>query len=158
MRSLTIKSGWGKHTKIDIYESIKELPINRYHDFQKLILQDVGLGSDIDSIGRHFSQFHTYLTSGKVDDALQEAKNLHNNIFYMIEKVNIKSFSFACLIKTINGNEFYDLSQESIQEKLEELSKLGLTMEHVSDILENVKKKIKQSFEPIFLISSTTLE
>lgn len=159
MRSLRIKSGsFGKNTEIEIYESIKEMPISRHHEFQKLILQDVGLGSDIGSVGKHFSQFHTYLTGGKVNDALQEAKNLHNNIFYMIQKINIKSFCFACLIKSVNGNDVWDLSQESIQKRLDELSKAGLTMEDVGEILEDVKKKIKQNFEPIFLINSTTLE
>ena len=93
-----IKKGVFRKTVINLYDSIKELPILRYHEFTKLVLEDLHIGSDMTSVGKHFSNFHTLLAREKSAEALQEAENLHNNFYYIIERISIKSFCFLALV------------------------------------------------------------
>lgn len=151
MRTIQLKKPFST-TTIKIYDSIKELPIDRYTEFQKLLLQDDGIGSDMNAIASHFSKFHQFLLAEKYEEANQEAKNLHNSFFYIVNGINVKSFCFASLIHSINGKELVDLSQENIEKTLKQLSNLGLTQGHVTDITEEVKKNFIPNFEPTFLI------
>jgi len=157
MRTVTCP-GIFRKGEIKVYESIKELPMERYHDLTKLVLQDVGIGSDMDAVGRHFSRFHTFIVNEKTAELLQEARNLHNNIFYAIEKVNIKSFCFIAMVYSINGRKLLDLSQEAVMKEIKVLSDWGLRQSQVEDVVEDVKKKLKRSFEPIFLIDTERVE
>lgn len=149
MRTLKKKG----HT-IELFDSIKELTIDRHHEFQKLALLDMGVGSDISAIGSHFSTFHHLLINKKADEALLEARNLHNNFFYILEKINVKSFCFHAFIKTIDRKPIKDFSEEGIKANLKKMSWFGLLQSDVEDVLEDIKKKLTQNFEPIFLISS----
>ncbi len=148
MRVLKVKG----HT-VELFDSIKELTIDRHHEFQKLALLDIGVGSDINSVGSHFSNFHQLLINKKSDQALLEARNLHNNFFYMLQKINVKSFCFHAFIKTIDRKPIKDFSEEGIKANIKRMSWFGLLQSEVEDILEDIKKKLTQNFEPIFLIN-----
>jgi len=150
----TIKTGLLKQGEVVLFDSIKELNIERHHELQKLIIRDAGIGSDMDAVAGHFSTFHSLLVNQKHNEALKEAQNLHNNIFYMIEKINIKSFSFMCMVHAINGKEYNDFSEEGVKQVLKKLSDSGLKQSEVEDILQDVKKNLKKSFDPTFLIST----
>lgn len=150
----TVKTkGLIKSHSIKLYESIKELPISRFHEFQKLMLQDMGVGSDMDSIANHFSTLHHLLINNKSSEALQEAKNLHNNLFMMVQGIGIKSFCFASLIHSIDGELVTDLSSEGAKELVSKIEKTRLSYSDVSEIVENVKKNLSRSFDPTFLIN-----
>jgi len=146
-----IRTGLLKTTKIKLYESIKELPIERNHELMKLVLQDLGIGSTIDDAVKHFSVFHNLLANNKIEEARQEAKNLHNNIFYIMEGINIKSFCFLAMVAEINGKKIKDFSMEGVQKEVKRLSDSGLKQGQVDDIVEEVKKNLIRSYEPIFL-------
>lgn len=158
MRTIEIKGIFGSGHSVKMFDSIKELPSERYHELNKLILQDVGIGSDMDSVAEHFTRFHTLLTNKKTDEALQEAKNLHNNMYYMIQKINIKSFSFVAMVYSIDGKPITDFSQEEVKKNVKRLSQIGLSQSQCEDVLDDLKKKLTQSFEPIFLINMETEE
>lgn len=159
MRTIHITKGFTK-TKIELFDSDKDLTIDRYSEFTCLSMEDIGVGSNIESIGRHFQQLHTYLQSGKTVPAFKEARNLHNNIFFAIEKIDTKSLCFAPFIHTINNKEAFpgfdpkSYNHDNVKRVLKELADKGLKYSHVSDILDEVKKNLKQSFEPIFLIDT----
>jgi hypothetical protein len=155
MRTLKVKG----HT-IELFDSIKELTIERHHEFQKLALLDIGVGSDIAGIGAHFSNFHQLLINKKTDEALLEARNLHNNFFYILQGINIKSFCFHTFVKTIDRVpvKISDLVEDKIKENLQKMSWFGLLQSDVEDVLEDIKKKLTQNFEPIFLINSQNQE
>lgn len=146
----TIKIGLFKKAKI--YDSIKELTIERDHEFRKLLLQDLGVGSDMGAITKHFGALHAYLSNGKIPESLQEAKNLHNTFYYIIQGINIKSYCFAALVYEIGGKKVTDFSSEGIKETLNKIS--GMNIGQVEDILFDVKKNLIQNFEPLFLTST----
>ena len=153
MRTIKIK-GVFRNSEVRLFDSIKELSIERYRELKNLSLQDIGIGSDIDSVAEHFSRLHTLLTNEKTTEALQEAKNLHNNFYYMIEKIDIKSFCFVAMIESINGKNIYDFSEEGVKKTIKKLSDLGLKQIQVNDIVEDVKKNLTKNFNPIFLIDT----
>lgn len=155
MRLIEVRGLFRKNV-INVYESIKELPIERHHEFQKLVLQDLGIGSDLDAVAKHFSVFHNLLVNNKSGDALMEAKNLHNAFFYILEGINIKSFCFVVMVESINGEKFNDLSESGIKKHIKKISQSGLTQGMVDDVVEDLKKKLKANFEPIFLINTET--
>lgn len=142
----TIKLGL---SKVEFYDSIKEMPIERYHEFQKLLLQDLGVGSDIESISGHFSNLYMLLSTGSTDAALQEAKNLHNNMYLAINEIGVSSYCFAALVKSINGKET-ELTEEGIKRTLKKLSKVSVAKSE--EILFEVKKNLRQTLNHISLI------
>lgn len=146
----TIKLGLLHHCKL--YDSIKELPMVRYQEFNKLLLQDVGIGSDMQSVSNHFSSFYNLIVNKKTDELLQETKNLNNNIYYMIEKLNIKSFCFAAMTHSIDGQEVSTLNENDAKSVINKLSSLGLKQSDCEEIVNDIKKNLTQNFDPIFQI------
>ena len=53
----------GKH-KVRIYESIDELPMERFHRYNKYLLIDAGLGSDISTLDAHIEKTRQNTGSG----------------------------------------------------------------------------------------------
>jgi len=102
-----------KDTIVNLYTSIKELPITKYQDFCKLAMIDYGVGSDMAAYNAHFTKLHNLLLLNKNSDAINEMKNIHNNYFYVINNIGAWSFCFAPFIATINGKEYtYEVAYE----------------------------------------------
>ena len=144
-------------TEVKVYDSIRELPILRHHEYQKLAAQDVSIGSDMNAVNAHFSTLHKYLQLNQKDNAMQEAMNLHNNIYYMIEKISVKSLCLVPLIHSINHEQIEDFSAENAIAILNKLSKKGLTYGMLEDVLEDVKKNLARNLNPTFLVEAATL-
>lgn len=138
MRTVNLKSG----NYFKIHESQKQLPINRYTDFQKYVLQDAGVGSTIEDIDKHFKMLDTFLSADQMDDARRERYNLHIGLYLQINKINIEHISFACLIHSINDKELTDFSEGHLKQVCRELGEMGLTQDAVADILKGLKKNL----------------
>jgi hypothetical protein len=85
MKVLELKRG-----KVALYESIKEMPIDLFSTFQKYLVQDLGIGSDISDVAKHFGTLYKYLGNGMTEEAATEAYNLYHNLFLMLNKISIK--------------------------------------------------------------------
>ena len=105
-----------------LYDSIDELPIKRFHVYNRYLLVDAGVGSDI-------SDF----------DAGKELDNLRQNVYLVLSQQNVKHLSLACLVKQIDGVRYDDLSQEGLQKVIEVLG--GASVGEVSEAMASVKKK-----------------
>ena len=130
---------------IKIRESIKELPIDRFTDFQKYLVQDSGIGSDMGAVNNHFGKWDRLASAGKIDEAMRERHNLHMNIFLMINQINIQHITFCCLVDSVNsGGDVFDpitdYSESAMHDLSKKLGQMGLTHGDVADILESVKK------------------
>lgn len=126
---------------IKIRETPKELPINRYADFQKYLVQAAGIGSDMAEVNAHFSRLHRFIGAKLTDEAAREAYNLHYNIQLMLNKIDIESIAFACLVDEFAGEKITDHSEQALLDLCNKMGKAGLTKEMVSEIVSNVKKK-----------------
>jgi hypothetical protein len=132
MKTLTV----GKK-KVEIYDSIREMPINRYNTMQGLLLQEAGIGSTMFAIENHFKSLDVFLSSNLIEDAIKERQNLHLSFYCALEKIDFRSLSFACMIFRIDEKEV-GISEDALKGALESLPEL--TIGQVSDILEEVKK------------------
>jgi len=141
-----------KKTTVQFYESIKEWPILNKHELGKLVVQDIGVGDSMTSVAQHFITWHNYMKLGKHAEAAQEGINLHNNFFYMIEGISIDSYSFTTYVKSINGVSHTDRTTGGADKIIKQLAEAGLTVGHVEDLLEELKKKLIRNFDPSFLI------
>lgn len=123
-----------------INESSKELPINRFTDFQKYLIQDAGIGSTMGDVERHFGTLDQLLSVGKVEEAARERYNLHFNLHLALNRISIRHLSFLTLVAAIDDNELIDYSEKNLLALSDDLGARGLTEELVVDILESVKK------------------
>jgi len=137
MRTLNLKGG-----KVQIWESCKELPARRWNDFQKYLIQQIGIGSDIADVERHHNNLFQFLAAGKIQEAQNESFNLFQNIVYTIKNINIQHIAFGCFIYSIKGKPISDYSEANLIAVIDKLSDMGLTQGHVEDILDDVKKKL----------------
>ena len=129
----------GKHT-VEFYDTIEELPIVRFHKYQKLLLVDAGIGSDIAAFDQRIEKTRRFLMAGKPEQAQQELENMRQCVFLIQSGVNPKHRAFAALVTKIDGQDCTDIGDDAlaaITEKLNDVPESELT-----DQLEAVKKKI----------------
>ena len=129
----------GKHT-VEFYDTIEELPIVRFHKYQKLLLVDAGIGSDIAAFDQRIEKTRRFLMAGKTEQAQQELENMRQCVFLIQSGVNPKHRAFAALVTKIDGQDCTDIGDDAlaaITEKLNDVPESELTAQ-----LEAVKKKI----------------
>lgn len=128
--------------KIELYDDIKELSIKRYRTFQKYLMIDIGIGSSMDDVMKHFEKLHFFLSSKKVDFAIKEAENLHFAFHELLGEIDYKCYCFCCLIHTINGEKIDNFSEEYLDSIVEKLDEFGFTQQMIEDYLDQIKKKL----------------
>lgn len=101
------------HT-VELYNSIAELPIDRFMLFNRQILIDSGVGCDLEDISIKVTRI-IRLIDKDPDGAKVELKNLSGTLVNAINEVNPKMGAFVALVKSIEGKEVTDLSLEGIE-------------------------------------------
>ena len=137
----------GKHT-VEMYDAIDELPIVRFHKYQKLLLIDAGVGSDIVAFDQRTEKMRRYLMDGKVDHAKQELENLRQSVFMIQNEISPKHRAFAVLITKIDGRECNDLADDALDRLTRELN--DAPEKELTAQLEAVKKKIDEELRLYF--------
>lgn len=133
---VTVKTG--KHI-VEMYDAIEELPIVRFHKYQKLLLVEAGIGSDLVALDQRIEKVRRYLMDNKPDKAEKELENLRQSVWMIQNSINPKHRAFAVLVAKIDGREYPDISDDSLQtimETLNDVSEKDMTAQ-----LEAVKKK-----------------
>lgn len=128
--------------KFKICDSPKELTIERYTEFQKYLLQDSGIGSDIESVYRHSEKLDAFLSSGKIAEAMAERSNQHYNFYMMLNKISLTHLAFALFVESIDGVLCTDYSDSGLHAISDRLASVGLRRGELETILEDVKKKL----------------
>lgn len=129
----------GKHT-VEMYDAIDELPIVRFHKYQKLLLVDAGIGADITAFDQRIEKTRRYLMDGKPEKAQQELENLRQTVYFIQTGINPKHRAFAALVTKIDGRDCNNLSDVALTELLETLQ--DVPEKELTAQLEAVKKKI----------------
>lgn len=131
---------------LTLYTSIKQLPITRYNQLNNFYAQQLGMGSDMDSVSKHYSKLDTFLATKDIEKAMIERVNLHYNLFMVLEQTDINSRSFLCFVHSINGQVVGDLDDDDEAEAaLKMLYDTGCTVGDVEDIFDELKKKLIKS-------------
>lgn len=137
-----------KNHIIKLYDSIDELPIVNFQKYNKCILIDSGLGSDVDSVDSHIVNIARFINSDDKKQAMLELQNMRQNLYMIVSNVSPKHLAFAALIHSIDGKEQKDLSDNHLQELIDELSEMPQGL--LADILSGLKKKLSTELEAYF--------
>ena len=129
----------GKHT-VEMYDTIDELPIVRFHKYQKLLLIDAGIGSTIEAFDQRIEKTRRFLMDGKPDKAGQELENLRQSVYMIQTGLNPQHRAFAALVTKIDGTEYPDPTDKTLDDITKLLS--DTPIKEVTAQLEAVKKKI----------------
>lgn len=129
----------GKHT-VEMYDTIEELPIVRFHKYQKLLLIDAGIGADINAFDQRIEKTRRFLMDGKTDKAQQELENLRQSVFLIQSGINPKHRAFAALVAKLDGVECGDVSDDGLAKLTETLN--DAPESELTAQLDAVKKKI----------------
>ena len=131
----------GKHT-VEMYESIEDLPIVRFHKYNKMLLVDAGLGSDLADIDSHIEKTIAFMRMNKQDSAIAELMNMRKAVFFVQMNLSPKHLAFAALIHAIDGKETNDLSDDGLKKVCELLSDTPKT--DIDTKIAESKKKIDE--------------
>ena len=126
--------------KVRLYDSIEELPMVRFHKYNRMLLVDAGIGSDISDLDAHLERVVRYIRKGDNENAAKEMENMRQNVYIILQGQNLRHLSFACLVYSIDGQMCNDLSEEGLRQVLERLS--GAKKKDITEAYDSVKKKI----------------
>ena len=129
----------GRHT-VEVYDAIDELPIVRFHKYQKLLLIDAGIGGDISAFDSRMEKMRRYLMRGDTEKAARELENVRQSVYFIQNGISPEHRAFAVLVAKIDGRECGDLSDEGLEKVLEELRESPV--KDMTARLDAVKKKI----------------
>lgn len=104
---------------VEIYDAIDELPIIRFHKYNKMLLIDAGVGSDLADFDKHFERILQYLNLKDTKAAVTELQNLRQNVYFIQSNISPRNLAFATLVKSVDGKECNDLSDDGLRKTLE---------------------------------------
>lgn len=134
---------------VEIYDTIEDLPIKRFHKYNKLLLIDSGIGTDLADVDRHISRAQLFIKKNDVESAVTEMENLRQNIYFVQSEISPRFMAFAVLVKSVDGQQFDDISDDGLKKIVEnvfgDMSKKDLTAS-----FEEVKKKIDEELQLYF--------
>ena len=133
---------------IRIYDSIDEMPIVNFQKYNKYLLIDSGIGSDVDDIDMHITRIAKFIKSNNSKKALQELQNMRQNMHMVNNKISPKYLSFAALIHSINGRKIGDLSDDNLKSILEEIKEIKHSK--IIKFIAWLKKKVTTELEIYF--------
>ena len=137
----------GKH-KVTYYDSINELPITRFHIYNRMLLVDSGVGSSVSDFDSHLERIMAFLADKKSDDAIQELNNLRQNVYLIQNELTPKHMAFAAIITEIDGKQCNDISDEGLKTTLQLLKDVNIGT--IDNEIEEAKKKIEEGLETYF--------
>jgi hypothetical protein len=126
--------------EVKIYSSAKEMPIGRYADFQKYLVQNIDV-RDLTSI---LSKATAFSQEGMNKECEIEIENANKAILSLQTGIPITSYCFAVLVAEIGLKQpliCNDTTIDGLNQTISELNKLGITQQEIEDAIEDVKKK-----------------
>lgn len=136
-----------KKYKLELYDSIDEMPIVNFQKYNKYVLIDSGLGSDIDSVDAHLINLAKLIKTDSAK-ASQELQNLRQNMHMIVSGISPKYLAFAALIHSVNGEKVTDLSDDNLKSILDKIKEIKHSK--VVDFLLWLKKKLDTELETYF--------
>lgn len=134
--------------KVEMYDSIDQLPILRFHAFNKMLLIDAGVGSDLADFDSHIERVTRFMQSGDTDNAAKELANMRLNVYMIQQGVSPEHLAFAALVKSVDGVACDDLTTDGLTKTLERLKEA--TRQETAAETEAAKKKNRGGGAPVF--------
>lgn len=130
-----------KSHKVEFFSSIKDLPFERFQEFNRFSMLDTEIGSTMKDFDKVVVRINEFVTKNLKEDATRELLNLRIIVNNILSGTSHKGLAFASLIKKFNGKEVVDYGEENLKKILKVLSDDGMTVGQVEETKESVKKK-----------------
>lgn len=127
----------GTHT-VEMYDAIDELPMARFHKYQKYLLIDSGIGSTIEDFDRRIEKARRFCMLNDAANAQKELENMRQCVYMIENGLSPKHLSFACLVFAIDGQQCVDLSDDALQKIVATFA--DAPVQELTDHLDSVKK------------------
>lgn len=134
--------------EVEIYDSIDELPIARFHKYNKMLLIDAGIGSDLADFDRHAAKVAQYLKAGDTASAAKEVANMRQNVHMVQQGLSPRHLAFAALVKSVDGEPCDDISDDGLRRTCGRLS--ALPVGETAAVSGRAKKKIDMELRTYF--------
>lgn len=122
---------------MELYKDINTMPITVFMRFQKYVMIEQGLGSNVQDFSTRLSKLNEYIINNRKDNAVEELKNVFSLFYNIVEKEqDVKLYAIACLVK---GNE--KLSDDEIKEFVKDRL-LNKTVSEIYETYFDLKKKL----------------
>ena len=133
---------------IEVYDDIENLPVTRFHKYNKMLLVDAGIGSDIADFDKHISRIAAFLAKNDNKHAITELENIRQNVYFIQSGVSPRNLAFAVLVKSIDGKPCDDLSDEGLKKIVDMFA--DVPYKDLAASIEAVKKKIDRELQIYF--------
>lgn len=130
-------------SSLEMWDSVDTLPAFNYINHSRLAMLDVGIGSDLDAVTRHWRQLAKYSEMGDKDGMSKTLSNYLQTLQFIVSNTSPEMMSFVSFIRSIDGKLVEDYSDDNARAIVQQLSKKGLTVGIVRGFLNSVKKKLK---------------
>ena len=139
--------------EVVLYDSIYEMPIGRFNEFNKRLVMDLGMGHDSHSFRARLKSLEEYLSLQEADykknieGAFRELHNLYQNFHAAVYKINYKALCFATLVKSIGGEECGYRTDEALNITVSRLDEIGYSWGELIKFIDEVKKNLTRNFD-----------
>lgn len=137
----------GTH-KVVMYDSIEELPIVRFQKYNKMLMLDAGLGSDITALDAHLARVGEFIRNNELQNAAAEIDNVRQTLFNVQNGLTPHFLSLIPLMAEVDGEPLTDLSDENLTAVYERLK--DVTFGAYEEAAKEVKKKIEEELKAYF--------
>lgn len=133
--------------KIEFYDDISELSVERFHQYSRYMLVASGVGDSIDDIDKHINKIMALLTRD-VKKAQQELLNLRQNLFMVANQRDVRHKGFMFLAKSVDGVDWEDFSDKGIEELYQIVN--GENITHFNRVMGEVISEIDEQLQRYF--------
>ena len=137
-----------KGHRVAIYDSPDEMPVARFHKFNKYMLVDSGLGSGIGALDKHIGRLLELNARGERDKVDTELRNMRQAMAFTLDGTDTKPLALATLVRSVDGVPRDDLSEEGLRKTAEMFS--DERVDRFTEWLVGVKKKIDAELTAYF--------
>jgi hypothetical protein len=107
---------------LELYDSIFNMPPARESKMQYYMLSEFGIGHTFEAIRSHLNSVIMTAHQGDLVALNQECENLMLSYYTIAQEYNPKHIAWMCMIHSIDGEPFTDLSEDNLIEKAKWLS------------------------------------
>jgi len=136
--------------KIELYDSINEMPIKRYNLMNLYILKDAGIGATAQDISEKFKTFFNLLKQKDYKGLQIEATNIAFSLNAVIENISFNHNSFLCFVYSIDGEIITGIENEAtckeLMQKISNWLTVGVLNENETALKKKINKELKLYF------------
>lgn len=131
-----------KGIKVKCYESLFEMPNDKYQQFQRALLLDLHGGTTMADVQEKYAKIQAFITKDLKSEAIEEINNILLTMHLTINGIDTKANAFYWLINSIDGNVVGASDNLEQAATLEVLNDAGIAQSQIIDVIENFKKKL----------------